>query len=217
MTRSIGLIGGTGPEGKGLAARFASAGLDAVIGSRSKERGAEAAREVASHLGRDVRGGTNEDAAGADLIVVTVPYEALADTLPPLETAIGEKVVVSTVTALEFSRQRVATRPVVEGSAAEAIQRLLPRARVVGAFHSLPARHLSDVSHSLEGDVIICGDDTEAVEQVIELAGLIKDVRGIKGGPLANCAYVEALTALLINVNRLYKAETNVRIVGLDT
>jgi hypothetical protein len=214
MTNSIGLIGGTGPEGKGLAARFAIAGLEVVIGSRSVERGTEAAAEVATLTGRTIRGGTNEEAATADIVVVTVPYAAQAETLAPLADAIGERVVVSTVVPLEFSRRRVAMLP-VDGSAAEEMQRLLPRARVVGAFHNLPARHLVDVAHPLEGDVIVVGDDTEAVERVVELAGLIKDVRGVKGGPLANCHYVEGLTALLINVNRLYKAETNVRVVGL--
>ena len=214
MTRSVGLIGGTGPEGRGLAARFALAGLDAVIGSRAAERGAEAAREVTELTGRAVKGGTNEEAASADVVIVTVPYAAQAETLPPLSDAIGDRIVVSTVVPLRFTRARVSL-PDVEGSAAEEMQALLPRARVVGAFHNLSARHLIEVSHAVDGDVIVCGDDAEAVDAVVELAGMIADVRGFKGGPLANCRYVEGMTALLINVNRLYKAETNVRIVGL--
>jgi NADPH-dependent F420 reductase len=212
--KSIGLIGGTGPEGKGLAARFALAGLTVAIGSRSAERGAEAAHEISALTSGAVKGGTNEEAAVADVVVVTIPYAAQAETLLPLVNVIGERIVVSAVVPLQFSRTRVAMLE-VEGSAAEEMQKLLPSARVVGAFHNLSARHLIEVSHAMEGDVIVCGDDTDAVGQVIELAGMIEDVRGINGGPLANCHYVEALTALLVNVNRIYKATTNVRVLGL--
>jgi NADPH-dependent F420 reductase len=215
MTDSIGLVGGTGAEGRGLAARFALAGLEATIGSRSAERGEEAARELSSLTGRPIRGGTNADAASADIVVITLPYAGLEETLAPLAPLIGNRVVISTVNALVFSRQRVSLLDVADGCAAQEIQRLLPSARVTGAFHILSARHLLELSHVVEGDVIVCGDDAEAVERTIALAELIEDVRGVNGGPLANCRYVEGLTALLVNINRINKAETNVRIVGL--
>ena len=213
--RSVGLIGGTGPEGRGLAARFAVAGVDVIIGSRSAGRGEEAARAVSELAGRPVSGAANADAATAEIVVVTIPYAAQAETLSPLASAIGDKVVVSTVVPLAFGRGPVGLIEVAAGSAAAEVQALLPRARVAGAFHNLSARHLLDVAHAVEGDVIVCCDDAAALAEVVGLAALIKDVRGVNGGPLANCRYVEALTALLVNINRVNKAETNVRIVGL--
>ena len=216
MADAIGLIGGTGPEGKGLAARFALAGLDVVIGSRSAERGEEAAREITQLAGRPVRGATNaEAAAAAAIVVVTLPYAGQQETLTALAGDIGNSIVVSTVVPLEFSRRRVALLDIAAGSAAEEAQALLPAARVTAAFHNLSAKHLLDITHAIDGDVVVCGDDPEAVGAVVELASVIKDVRGINGGPLANSHYVEGLTALIVNINRIHKAETQVRITGL--
>jgi NADPH-dependent F420 reductase len=216
LAKRIGLIGGTGPEGKGLAARFARAGLDVVIGSRSADRGAEAAAEIARLSGGRVSGGTNQDAVeGAGLVVVTVPYAGMAETLMDLGGAIGDRIVVSAVVPLQFSRSRIAAVHIEAGSAAEEAQRLLPSAKVVGAFQNLAAGHLLDLDHEIDGDVIVCGDDPAAVSEVIELAATIPGVRGINGGPLANSHYVEEITALLLNINRLHKAETHVKIAGV--
>jgi NADPH-dependent F420 reductase len=215
VPRSIGFIGGTGPEGKGLAARFASAGLEVFVGSRSPERGAEAAREVADLAGGNLRGGSNAEAADAEVVVVTVPYAGLQETLTPLAQSIGDRIVVSTVVPLSFSRARVALRPVPAGSAAQEVQEALPAARVTGAFHNLSASHLIDLSHRLEGDVVVCGDDPGAREEVIALAELLEGIRGLNGGPLANCQLVEASTALLLNLNRIYKAETHLKVLGI--
>jgi NADPH-dependent F420 reductase len=216
LAQGVGFIGGTGPEGKGLAVRFARAGLDVFIGSRTAERGREAAAEVTSISGGKAAGGTNDEAAASgDIVVVTTPYSGLNETLSALGEQIGGRIVVSAVVPLQFSRARVGLLEVAGGSAAEEAQRLLPEARVVGAFHNLSASHLLDIDHALEGDVIICGDDKDALDQVIQLTNLMGGVRGVNGGPLANTRYVEALTALLININRVYKAETQVRIVGI--
>lgn len=216
MAKRIGLIGGTGPEGKGLAARFARAGIEVRIGSRSAERGAETAAEVSALSGGRVTGGTNAEAVrDVDIVVVTVPYAGMADTLRDLAEAIGSAVVVSAVVPLQFSRARVAAIHVPEGSAAEEAQKLLPAARVVGAFQNLSAGHLLDLDHAIDGDVIVCGDDAAAVRATIELAETIAGVRGVNGGPLANSHYVEEITALLLNINRLHKTETHVKIAGL--
>ena len=216
MVRTLGFIGGTGPEGKGLAARFARAGLEVVIGSRSAERGEAAAQEVAGLAGGNVRGAANADAVrAADVVIVTVPYAGLRDTLQALEPETAGKVVVSAVVPLQFSKARIAALPVAEGSAAEEAQALLPRARVVGAFQNLSASHLMDLDHAVEGDVVVCADDADALREALDLCALIPDARGVKGGPLANSRYVEDLTALLLNINRIYKAETHLRIVGL--
>jgi 8-hydroxy-5-deazaflavin:NADPH oxidoreductase len=214
---AIGFIGGTGPEGKGLALRFAIAGHEVIIGSRSAERGEEAAHEIAALLpGGEVGGATNAQAAqGSDIVVVTVPYAGQKDTLASLEGDIGERLVVCTVVPLQFSRTRIAMLDVEAGSAAEEAQSLLPRAKVVAAFHNLSASHLLDAGQPVEGDVVVCGDDSEAVAEVISLAGQVERIRGLQGGPLANSRYVEALTALLLNINRIHKAETHVQIVGI--
>lgn len=216
MAKRIGLIGGTGPEGKGLAARFAKAGLDVVIGSRSAERGLEAAGEVGKLTNKKVRGGTNEEAArGQDIVLITVPYSAMRETLTSLAGEIGERIVVSAVVPLQFSRSRIAAIDVADGSAAEEAQLLLPRAHVVGAFQNLAAGHLLDLDHDVDGDVLVTSDHMDAMRQVMELAETIAGVRAVNAGPLANSSYVENLTALLLNINRIHKAETHLKIVGL--
>jgi NADPH-dependent F420 reductase len=212
----IGLIGGTGPEGRGLAARFARAGLEVQIGSRAQERGREAADEIKKLAGGKVRGGTNEEAIeGADILLVTVPYAGMRETLLSLASKIGDVIVVSAVVPLEFSRTRIAAINVPDGCAAQEAQMLLPQARVVGAFQNLSASHLLDIEHKLDGDVIVCADHLDALRATIELADMLPGIRGINGGPLANSKYVEEITALLLNINRLYKAETHIKIAGL--
>jgi NADPH-dependent F420 reductase len=215
LASSIGMIGGTGPEGKGLAARFARAGLEVIIGSRSAERGEEAAAEVRERAGGTVRGGTNGGAASADIVIITLPYGGQAETLEALRDAIAGKIVISTVVPMKFEAGKVSMLPVEDGSAAEETQRILPQARVVGAFQNLAARKLFDVDHELDGDVIVCSDDKEALRQVIWLAEQIPGLRGVDGGPLASSRYVEGITTLLVHINRNYKAESHVKIVGV--
>jgi len=209
------MIGGTGPEGKGLAARFARAGLAVIVGSRSAERGAEAAEEVRNQAGGNVRGATNAEAAQADLVMVTLPYLGQAETLAGLRERIGNRIVVSTVVPMQFAAGKVTMLDLEDGSAAQEAQRILPEARVVGAFQNLAARKLFDVDHELDSDVIVCSDDKEALREVIWLAEQIPGLRGVNGGPLACSRYVEGITALLVHVNRNYKTESHVKIVGV--
>jgi NADPH-dependent F420 reductase len=214
--KTIGLIGGTGPEGRGLAARWARAGLDVVIGSRAAERGDAAGREVSELSGGRVTGGTNADAARAgEVVVVTLQYEGLRETLSALRDEIANKIVVSTVVPLRFSRARIAMVEIEAGSAAVEAQQTLPDARVVGALHNISSSHLLHLDEAVAGDVIVCGDDRDAILEVIALAELIKDLRGVEGGPLANSRYVEGLTALILNINRIHKTEAAVKLVGL--
>jgi NADPH-dependent F420 reductase len=216
LANLIGIIGGTGPEGKGLAARFARAGHDVFLGSRDAERGAAAAAELSALTGNKVRGGANADAARlGQVVILTVPYEGMRTTVRDLTDDIRDKILVSTVVPLEFSRSGIRMRHVEDGSAAMEAQLVAPQARVVAAFQNLSASHLIDLDHAVDGDVIVCSDHFEATREVIELAGKIPGVRGINGGPLANAVLVESMTALLINLNRLHKAETQIRIAGL--
>lgn len=213
----IGFIGGTGPEGKGLAYRFALAGHELVIGSRSRERGEAAAREIAERVpNATVRGADNADAAREGTVVVlTVPFAAQADTLPALRDALDGKIVVSTAVPLSFEGGKPAMLPVAEGSAAEQAQALLPGARVVSAFQNLGAAKLWEGDPLLEQDVVVCADDAEARRAVMTLAEEIQGVRAVDGGPLASARYVEGITVLLVTINRRYKSTTGVRIVGI--
>jgi 8-hydroxy-5-deazaflavin:NADPH oxidoreductase len=215
LANSIGIIGGTGPEGKGLAARFARAGLEVIIGSRSAERGEEAAKDVRERAGGKVTGATNADAAGAEIVMVTLPYSGQAETLVALREEIGDKIVISTVVPMQFAAGKVTMLQIEDGSAAEETQRILPQARVVGAFQNLAARKLFDLEHELDGDVIVCSDNKEALRQVIWLAEQIPGLRGVNGGPLASSRYVEGITTLLVHINRNYKTESHVKIVGV--
>jgi len=212
----IAFIGGTGPEGKGLAYRFAVAGHETIIGSRSAERAEEAAREIAGRVSTAVGGAENAGAAReADLVVLTVPYDAQAATLPALRDAIASKIVVSTAVPLAFHDGKPAMLAVPEGSAAEQAQSLLPGARVVGAFQNLGAAKLWAGDDPLEQDVLVCGDDADAKREVMALAEQVRGVRAVDGGPLAASRYVEGITVLLIGINKRYKSTNGVRIVGL--
>jgi NADPH-dependent F420 reductase len=209
------MIGGTGPEGKGLAARFARAGMDVIIGSRSAERGEAAAKDVLAVAGGSVHGAANEAAAAAEIVVVTLPYGGQAETLAALRERIGGRIVVSTVVPMQFAAGKVTMLELEDGSAAQEMQRILPEARVVGAFQNLAAGKLFDVDHELDGDVIVCSDDREALREVIWLAEQIPGLRGVNGGPLASSRYVEGITTLLVQINRNYKTEAHVKIVGV--
>jgi hypothetical protein len=213
----IGFIGGTGPEGKGLAYRFALAGHEIVIGSRSRDRGEAAAREVAGRApGAPVRGAENADAAhGAEIVVLTVPFSAQAATLPALRDVTEDKIVVSTAVPFVFEAGEPAMPHVPEGSAAQQAQALLFGARVVAAFQNLGATKLWEDDRAVEQDVLVCSDDAEAKRAVSALAESIAGVRAVDAGPLAAARFVEGITVLLVGINRRYKALTGVRIAGL--
>ncbi len=214
--KRIAFIGGTGEEGMGLAYRFALAGHACVIGSRAIEK-AQAA--VAELLEKDdtlqITGATNEDAAAnAEVVIVTTPYTAQAATLPPLAAALAGKIVISTVVPMAFEGGRASLVAVPEGSAAQQAQALLPQSTIVAAFQNLSAKKLLK-GGPLDADVIVCGDDAPSREQVMRLAEAIDGVRGVNGGALANAQMVEAITVLLVSINRNYKTQAGVRIVGI--
>ncbi|NJC71838.1 NADPH-dependent F420 reductase [Planosporangium thailandense] len=209
----IGIIGGTGPQGRGLARRFADSGLQVVIGSRSADR-AEAA---AAELGSSVRGATNEDCAEtADIVLVTVPWEGHRSQVEALAKELAGKVVVDCVNPLAFDKMGPFAPSVPEGSAAEQAQMLLADATVVAAFHHLSAVVLlDDEVASLDADVMVVGDDREATNLVQDLAGRIAGCRGVYAGRLRNAGQVEALTANLIAINKRYKAHASLRVTDI--
>lgn len=213
----ISFIGGTGEEGMGLALRFARAGHDCVIGSRSIEKAAAAVAELRDHApALPITGATNEDAAAqGEIVVVTTPYSAQAPTLPPLAAALAGKLVVSTVVPMAFEAGAASLVPVPEGSAAQQQQALLPRSTIVAAFQNLSARKLLK-GGPLDADVVVCADDASAKTRIMELAAAIEGVRGVDGGALANAGLVEGITVLLVSVNRRYKTQAGIRIAGID-
>ncbi len=220
MVERIGFVGGTGPLGKGLAARWARAGIVTAIGSRRAERGQQAAAAIAELAGdgaAEVLGGSNvEVAAGADVVLVTVPFGGLDEALAPLAEQLTDRIVVSAVNPLAFDAAGPHPVPVAEGSAAAAVAARLPGARVVGAFHSLSARTLARVEQPMDDDVPVVGDDEQAVQVVVELAARLEGVRPLMAGPLRLAGPVEDLTTVLLALNKRYRAHAGVRFSGID-
>ncbi len=210
---SIGILGGTGDQGKGLARRFALAGHPVLIGSRSAER----AQEAAGTIGAGARGAANADVAKeADLVIVAVPYEGHKALLESLRAELAGKIVVDCVNPLGFDKQGAYALPVEEGSAAQQAAAVLPDSRVVAAFHHVSAVVLLDPAvDKVDLDVLVLGDDREATDTVQALAAVIPGVRGVYGGRLRNAHQVEAFTANLISVNRRYKAHAGLRITDI--
>ena len=210
---SIGVLGGTGEQGRGLARRLAMAGQRVVIGSRDATRAASIAAEV----GFGVEGLANEDCArGCDLVIVAVPWEGHAALLESLREALVGKVVVDCVNPLGFDKQGAFALSVPEGSAAQQAAGILADSRVVAAFHHISADLLLDESvDTIETDVLVLGDDREATDLVQALAGRIAGIRGVYGGRLRNAGQVEAFTANLISMNRRYKVHAGIRVTDI--
>jgi 8-hydroxy-5-deazaflavin:NADPH oxidoreductase len=215
--KTVAVLGGTGPQGRGLARRFASAGVPVVIGSRSADRAADAAAELASATGGRVSGADNAGAAAAgDVVVVAVPWDGHGELLTALAPALAGKVVVDCVNPLGFDKLGAYALHVEEGSAAQQAQAILTESTVVGAFHNVSAVKLEDPAvESVDTDVLVLGDVREATDLVQDLCGTIPGVRGVYAGRLRNAHQVEALTANLISVNRRYKAHAGVRVTDV--
>jgi NADPH-dependent F420 reductase len=214
---TVAVLGGTGPQGRGLARRFAAGGLPVVVGSRSADRAEATATELAQAGGTDVRGADNPAAAAAaDIVVVAVPWDGHAELLKEVGEQLAGKIVVDCVNPLGFDKQGAYALVVPEGSAAQQAAALLPESTVVGAFHHVSAVTLDDPDlPSVDTDVLVLGEDRAATELVQALAGVIPGVRGIYGGRLRNAHQVEALTANLISVNRRYKAHAGLRVTDV--
>jgi 8-hydroxy-5-deazaflavin:NADPH oxidoreductase len=210
----IGILGGTGPQGRGLGRRFAMAGHEVLLGSRDAGRAQQAADELAG--AGNVSGAANADAAKAEIVVVAVPYEGHADLLASLADELEGTVVVDCVNPLGFDKQGPYPLDVPDGSAAQEAQRILPASTVVAAFHHVSAVLLDDPDVTdIPGDVLVLGEDREVVGRVIELAAAIPGARGVYAGRLRLARTVESFTANLIAVNRRYKAHAGIAVTGL--
>lgn len=213
---TIAILGGTGKEGAGLAARWARVGHAIIIGSRDPERARAKAAELRAATGKPAitGAGNAEAAAQGELVVIAVPAGGLAAILPDARQACRGKVVVSTVVPLTFGGPRLFTPPPA-GSSAEEAQALLPEAKVVAAFHHIAAHELSATEHDIECDLLLCGADADAKKAVAAL-GASMGLRAIDVGPLSNAGPLESITAVLATVNRRYKLKNSgIKITGL--
>ena len=214
----LAFLGGTGPEGKGLALRLALAGEDVIIGSRDVQR----ARDAASGLARlapasQIQGEENAAAAArADTVFLTVPYEGQRPLLEPLREHLSGKVVVDVIAPMRFERGRGASAvEVATGSAAQEAQELLPDSLVVSAFQNVSAEELQNPEVTMEGDVLVCSDHRPAKGLIMGLVWKIPNLRPVDAGGLANSKYVEQITPLLVNINRIYKIHAGIKIMGI--
>ena len=214
----IGIIGGTGPAGRGLALRAAMAGTSVVIGSRQAERASEVAADVASRAGAGagaITGAANEDVCGADLVVVATPWEGTIATVSPLAEALSGRVVVSMVNALAKEGRSFLALVPPRGSMAGAVQAALPSSLVSAAFHHLPASQMERPEAAVEADVLVCSDHPAATAATIALVDRIGGLRGVDAGDLAQAAAIEAFTAVLITVNIRNRAHAAIRLTGM--
>jgi hypothetical protein len=218
MTKSlkIAVIGGSGAEGSGLAFRLACAGHVITIGSRDRAKAEAAAADISLASQYLCAGADNRSAiADAEVVILTVPYAAQKVTLADLADALSDKILVDATVPLVPPKVSRVQLP-ADGSAVAAMQAMLgPRVRVVSAFQNVSSHHLKDLDHAIDCDVLVCGDDQAACETVIALAADMR-MRGIYAGPICNSAAAEALTSLLITINRQYKIPAaGIRITGL--
>ncbi|MGH3829316.1 MAG: NADPH-dependent F420 reductase [Pseudonocardiaceae bacterium] len=215
---SIGVLGGTGPQGRGLAYRWAFGGLSVLIGSRDVDRAEHTAAALRERAGSQrVRGTDNARcAAESDLVVVAVPFGGHAALLTSLRASLAGTVVIDCVNPLGFDSQGPYPLAVPQGSAAQQAQALLPESRVTAAFHHVSAVLLEDPEvRSLDLDVLVLGEHRADTDLVCALAEVLPGVRGVYGGRLRNASQVEAITANLIAINRRHHTHAGIRITGV--
>ncbi|HEY80218.1 MAG TPA: NADPH-dependent F420 reductase [Anaerolineae bacterium] len=214
----VAVIGGTGAEGSGFAMRWARAGLDVVIGSRSAEKGARVAQELKARLGDvKLRGTSNLEAARmADVVVLSVPYESQTAIIEDIRPGLAGKVLVTVVAPLLGEKKGRYAPPPGGSAALEAQAQVGPETRVVAAFQNVSAHHLADLDHMVDCDVLVCGNrraDREIAIALAQAAGM----RGVHAGALQNSAVTEGMTAVLIAINAIYKTRNaGIRITGID-
>ena len=213
----IAIFGGTGDLGRGLAVNFAAAGHELIVGSRSQERADQAAETLRADLpdGNFVPLENVAAAEAAEIAIVSIPWEGVESTIPPMADALAGKVVISVINALEFGKNgATAKTDLPGGSMAQRIQELAPEAKVAMAYNNLPAGRLQK-RETIDADVLVCGRGKDTREAVIELTKAIPGVRALDAGVLANALIIEGSTAIIINLNRRYKGEASIAIEGL--
>lgn len=207
----VAIVGGSGHLGHGLARRLHGAGVEVMLASRDAARAQAAAQSIGLPLDA---GRLNVEAARwAEVIVVTVPYDAHRQILQSIAPVVADKIVVDTTVRLSRSGERPTP---AQGSAAEEARELLPTARVVAGFHTVSAAMLADPAKQLHGHVLLCGDDPGAKDRVAEMVRVL-GMRPVDTGKLSQAGILESLAGLLLAINRRYKRrDLGIEIAGLD-
>lgn len=218
-TPTIGILGGTGALGSGLAYRWSKAGLKVVIGSRNPENAeatASTLQEQSGNVASVTGAGLKECASQADVIVIAVPWDAHKETVDTIASVSSGKVILDVVSPLGGGPGGLRALKPEAGSACQEAQNILVESHVVGGFHHVSAVKLSDVtSSSVDTDVMIVGDDDAALAVIEDLVSRIPGMRAVRSGKLMNASAVEGLTANLISANRYYKTHAGVRVTGV--
>ena len=214
----VGILGGTGPAGRALAARVAATGAAVALGSRDEARAASVAKEIREHWPRhalEIAGVTNDFAAASDLVVLATAHEAATETAQALVAELSGRLLISMANGM--NRIGGELQPVLpaRGSIAATVQALLPGTKVTAAFHHLPAKEFADVEHPIESDVLVCADDDDAAQATVAFVESIPGLRALRAGSLAAAGAVESLTAVLVNVNVRYRCHTTLRLTGV--
>jgi len=216
----IGIIGGTGPAGTGLAARLASVGYETVLGSRSAERAAEIRDELVSRFPEigDLLGcGDNAAAAECDLIVLATPWDSAGGMAHDLAPALAGKVVISMANALIRAGGEFEPLIPPRGSVSAHVQAAAPESHVVAAFQHLPAKELGNIGEPIDSDVLICGDNRDAVKQVSAIIDKFPGCRPLDAGELSNAMAIEAFTAVMLQLNVRYKTRVALKMTGIKS
>jgi 8-hydroxy-5-deazaflavin:NADPH oxidoreductase len=214
----IGILGGTGPAGRGVAVRLAEGGVRVTLGSRDAQRAEEIARDVVLRWPQSelqIDGADNDGAADAEVIVLATPWDSLLATVRPLKVPLTGKVVISMANALvKEGREMLALIP-PRGSVAAAVQAALPESLVSAAFHHLPASEMENLESGLEADVLVCSDHAEATQRTLELVGSMRGLRPLDAGSLNQASAIEAFTAVCITLNIRHKAHSTLKLAGI--
>ncbi len=212
---TVGILGGTGPAGRGVAIRLASGGYDVLLGSRDATRAESVATTLLARGDGVVRGATNEVAAGCDLVIVATPWDSAVATVGALRETLAGKVVVSMVNALVREGREVVPLYPPRGSMAAQLAHALPASTLVGAFHHLPASAMEDLDSGLEADVAVVGDDDGARGAVVAMIEAMPGLRPVVVGSLSLASAVEAFTAVCASINMRHRAHSYVTFGGL--
>jgi len=214
----IGVLGGTGPAGSGLATRLAASGFDVVVGSRSKYRALEVVDKIIAKWPDrqlSLEAGDNHDAASAEVVFIATPWDAAATTAKECERELKGKVVISMANALAKVGHEFQPLVPPRGSVAASVQAAVPRSLVAATMHHVPAKELGDIAHPVESDVLVCSDHPSASATTIDIVSKIPDLRAVDAGELSNAAPIEAFAAVLLQVNVKYKTRVAIRFTGL--
>ena len=213
--KTVGILGGTGPAGQGVGLRLARAGYDVVLGSRDAERAATIAAGLEAGGGATLRGATNEIASACDVVVVATPWDSAVSTVTALREQLSGKVVISMVNALVREGRELVPLYPPRGSMAAQLAHALVDAKVVGAFHHLPASEMMKLDGDLDADVVIFSDHADAREQVGEMVDAMPGLHAVIAGTMSLASAVEAFTAVCISINIRHKAHSYVKMAGL--